>query len=1042
MRALPLLWFAIAAVSFGVPCWSAAPTIYSSAAYQSPVRADPDDLLLLPGYGFAWGDTVVYHALADTTTSPRPPPSIPLTSTAESGVADVVSAVDAPYSLTIHLPVVLRANQSYAIWVVSPEGEWSNGVKINDARPLWITPDEVYSRAGAVSLPRQIKVVGRNLQPATGSTQIRLSNPGRTYTLKATNGSTIDRYVAAAALPRAMAAGIYSVEVSRDGTSWVPLINRGRAAEQRLRVLPDPATPAPFPVGSYTFGACDPGDAHCLSVHSACRADAAGDETLCITAAIRAASAAGGGEVVFGPGEWKTFGPGIWPPGSTLSNKGVSLDGILVPEGVSLRGAGSESTTLIRGAAWDLVIPSFALQGYNTVAGFTFHDERRYLAGEHGSPLLSLGVRWDRAHLYPITDPARVSHVVISDNTFDRPYIAIGNGGLAIDHLYVTNNVIGAFITGLFWEGSLSNPTYRYEFTDSIVAFNTFHPGSYMDIRTGSGTLATGLSGGTRIDFSNNVADGASTRFLYDPTRDAKGWRAAFFWAMHDNVEMMLVSDNKATCTGDKDGDGEAIGYDNNHNRPGFASIIRPVLSSSNPSAGASTVTVPGSLSEKQAGYGGSVSVGSVTDYYVGDWLQVVQGPGIGQARKISAISTGSGARGQTVTFTVSPAFDVLPQPNSLVTDGRLFWQIYTIGNEIDQRTPLCLKSNRTRRAGGLITQYAQTSDAVIERNRQFDTSGILIAQQFEPVDAEAGVASPGAFMQSFTEVRDNLVSGTYDAGDVSPQAESGIAISFAATPHTAPPPVLSYGLAISHNTVMRVGASKGGISLNQGWYTGPHSQVLAGTTPWKIADATLVFKNRLTEFGLPGSTRSGIGISVGSRAAPIEWRTVLYGNACEGAARPSQPLIDWGTQTVRYCPAAQRDSCECADPATALDATASARSISAPVGGTATVEVNVTNRGANKATGVLLAIEPPNGVSIRSMRSGRAPCDIADATVLQCFLGDILPGETVPVVVGATIDAPGAALIYFSVGHHEADARSDHSGIAVTTEAAPITLK
>jgi len=216
----------------------------------------------------------------------------------------------------------------------------------------------------------------------------------------------------------------------------------------------------------------------------------------------------------------------------------------------------------------------------------------------------------------------------------------------------------------------------------------------------------------------------------------------------------------------------------------------------------------------------------------------------------------------------------------------------------------------------------------------------------------------------------------------------------------------------------------------------------MPGTTPWKIADATLVFKNRLTEFGLPGSTRGGIGISVGNRAAPVVWRTVLYGNACDGAARPSQSLIDWGTQTVQYCPAAQRDSCECADPGTELDVTASARSISAPMGGTANVEVSVTNRGANKATGVLLAVEPPNGISIRSMRSGRAACDIADATALQCFLGDILPGETVPVVVGASIDAPGAALIYFSAAHHEADASSDRSGIAVATEGAPITLK
>src|SRR5208282_2456839 len=118
-KPLALSWFAIALVSFAAPCGSAAPRIYSNAAYQSPVRADPDDLLLLPGYGFASGDRVVYRALADTAQSPGPPASIPSESTAESGVADVVSTLDAPYSLTIHLPAALRSNQSYAIWVVS-----------------------------------------------------------------------------------------------------------------------------------------------------------------------------------------------------------------------------------------------------------------------------------------------------------------------------------------------------------------------------------------------------------------------------------------------------------------------------------------------------------------------------------------------------------------------------------------------------------------------------------------------------------------------------------------------------------------------------------------------------------------------------------------------------------------------------------------------------------------------------------------------------------------------------------------------------------
>jgi len=43
------------------------PTVYSAPTNESPVRADPDDLLLLPGYGFAATDRIVYVLLPNTT---------------------------------------------------------------------------------------------------------------------------------------------------------------------------------------------------------------------------------------------------------------------------------------------------------------------------------------------------------------------------------------------------------------------------------------------------------------------------------------------------------------------------------------------------------------------------------------------------------------------------------------------------------------------------------------------------------------------------------------------------------------------------------------------------------------------------------------------------------------------------------------------------------------------------------------------------------------------------------------------------------------
>ena len=1026
-----LLWFD--------PCWAAAPELYSAAAYQSPTRADADDLLLLPGYGLGGGDTVVYQAVVGGGPSIAAPASIPARSTAARGIADLVSVADAPYSLTIHLPAAINNDRSYALWVVNSKGEWSNAVSINDARPLWITPDEVYQSAVHASLPRKLKVVGRNLRPATGkATRVRLIGRSSSYTLPAlTHGPdsrAIDRYVAEVQLPGHMVIGAYRVQVSRDGSDWVPLINPGPGPAQALVVIADPKPAARFPVGRYTFGACNAAAGRCPGVRGRCEPDGDNDQTRCIAAAIAAAGSAGGGTVVLPRGTWKMTDPGTWVPGQSFSTKGVSSDGILVPDGVSLQGASSSTCLLVRGPNWPMTMPSFALQGHNTVSGVTFQDAHVYQSKDTGSAMLTLGVRWDRAKLYRPTDPTAVSHVVIAHNSFEKPFYAIGSAGLAIDHLSITDNVFGAFNTAINVDADPSNTTYRYRFSHSVVTDNTFFPGSYLDTEIGQGTIATQLSGGYQIDFSHNIADGTSTRYLQDPSTDAKGWRAAYFWSMGDNVEMMLVSQNSATCSGDKAGDGEAIAYDNNHNRPGFMNLAVPVLvASSDPAAGTSMVTVQGSLIEKQVSYGRSIDVQPVGHYYLGDWLQVLQGPGIGQARKISAIRTASTSNGPTVSFTVTPAFDVLPQAGSLVTDGRIFWQTYTIDNIIDHRMPLCQKSNRTRQAGGLITLYAQSADSVVEGNAQFDTSGIQVVHQFELIDATAGVTFPTSLSQQFTEIRGNLVSGTYNDDDLSPQAEYGIAADFAATPATEPPPTLSYGLSISHNTVARAGAMKGAISMKQGWYTGPRSRLTGGGTPWKMAEAALAFKNTLTDIGQAGAKRVGIGISAADPGTPIEWRTVLYGNVCNGTAPPTLGLADLGTATVRYCPSVPTGSCECERPAVDLRVTGAASASSAEVGATITYSLRVANNGPNPASGAALSVEPGAGLAINWLSAGPSICNTADRNVNLCQLGAIPAGASVPVTARATIKRPGLISADFSVTHQEPDAHPGNDSLKIS---------
>jgi hypothetical protein len=70
---LCLLWFT------SWPAWAAAPVLYSQPAYESPVRGDPDDLLLLAGDGLAVNDTVVYQSVSNTTQMPAHPATVPTT---------------------------------------------------------------------------------------------------------------------------------------------------------------------------------------------------------------------------------------------------------------------------------------------------------------------------------------------------------------------------------------------------------------------------------------------------------------------------------------------------------------------------------------------------------------------------------------------------------------------------------------------------------------------------------------------------------------------------------------------------------------------------------------------------------------------------------------------------------------------------------------------------------------------------------------------------------------------------------------------------
>jgi hypothetical protein len=364
---------------------------------------------------------------------------------------------------------------------------------------------------------------------------------------------------------------------------------------------------------------------------------------------------------------------------------------------------------------------------------------------------------------------------------------------------------------------------------------------------------------------------------------------------MQGGNENVLISQNTETCTGDKAGDGEAIAFDGTFNFNALPSMVAPVGASS------ALITLPGPI--KMAD-GSSYAAGALNGF----WITVAQGRGMGQTRRISSYTSTDGAR---VIFRVTPAWDVPPESDSQVVITKQYWQVYVVDNFIDQSTPTCQKSNVYEPAGGKIVLWGQTADSVVEGNTQHDTSGILMGVGYNLDDPTHNVTRYTS-LDSFVEVRGNDVEGEYAYG--ANCSLSGISVWLGADPLTNfPPPVESYGLSISHNTINRAdGLNDGAISMTLGWYGGPPPAT------WDLIESALVFQNTIGNVDAPlpaPSTQwpfcpnyqsSRIGVHL--RDAGV-WHTVLAGNSCTNVTKN---LLDTGTRTKRVCSNAPVNSCEC----------------------------------------------------------------------------------------------------------------------------------
>lgn len=855
----PLRFLLCLCVSIPLSAHAAAPILYGQPFHQSPVRGVPDDLLLLAGHGFKASDSVVYQAIDTDSKAPVHPTEVPTEATGESGLAHVVSAHDVPNSLTVLLPESFRADRTYAFWVRTAKGEWSHPILLNDARPLWISPGFVYATAQTGSLPRYLKVVGRNLEPLSSSaTQVRLVGP-QVMMLQALENThaSLRHYVARVALPKTLAPGSYRVELSRDGTNW------SEVTQQRLQVRSDPPRTQLYSPSDPAFGECHPNDQR--------------DDTACIILAIEAARGANGATISLGEGTWDL----IRSDKASADNSGITL-----PQDVHLVGAGAALTKIVRHPRWNTSrSAAFTLVGNNRIAGLTFHDAQVFSSPGQAGPFLRLGKTNEKAP----TD------IVISDNVFDRTIIGIADAGLPIERLFITHNEFGSFHEGIRLDGNRFNTNSEFNVVDSVIAYNSFKPGSLLAIETRQGAIASEIGAGYRVDFSDNYADGATTDYLNSP-EDARGWRAAFFWHMNNNQEMLLVSNNIATCTGDKIGDGEAFSYDNNGNTFGFDSAGLVV------GAKHDSIIVSGTLLTRQNGR--EVPLAS---YYAGHWIQIGEGRGIGQVRKIKSYTVDTD--NDRVTFKVSPAWDVVPDPGSTrVSVGREFWQVYTIANTVDHRQPLCIKSNRSDPKGGVISLWAQTADSVVEGNRQFDTDGILFQNKYSGRSPNCAKCDRGTNYINFVEIRNNLIDGEYDWNDDC--SSSGILGSLAAAPGSAPLTV-SYGVSIAHNTIRHADARRGGaIAFTPTWFTGPAPH------QWPLVNSVLIHHNTLERLWDSAARACGnakeqlrTGISLGG--SRLVWRPIAYANACGSV--PLTMTLDGTQQPIRYCKGSMVDACECA---------------------------------------------------------------------------------------------------------------------------------
>ena len=359
----------------------------------------------------------------------------------------------------------------------------------------------------------------------------------------------------------------------------------------------------------------------------------------------------------------------------------------------------------------------FLLQGNNIVSGLTFHDAYKHVYPDNtglfgdvspGSGALMLGG----------------NDITISNNFFDDTYYGIASypttqltepwlgvdpqaGVYGYKNIVIARNKFGAYETSINVYGAL---------VDSVIVSNTFWPGAWQ------APIAMGFGGSRHVEISSNTIDGFNQMYSGKAADGTPylGFRAGLFFPHLTSHEHLLVAGNKISCVGTRYGfDGEAISTDSNLDRVGFKS--GQWVTSVSPSGDAVTVTP--ALGEMY------LSIDQNKNEYIGRWVRVDYGPGLGQTRKI----IGATKSGGNITFTVSPVFDVLPTTASRIIVSQQSWQAYFVDNEVDNTCSTTLAdftAGQTKlhyNNQGIIGLFGSAADTVVEANKLFKTAGIFV---------------------------------------------------------------------------------------------------------------------------------------------------------------------------------------------------------------------------------------------------------------------------------------------------------------------------